>query len=97
MGCGGSSRGMEPCDAAPVLFVPESLSMPPSRALPPDHTTHRRYVRKLNRYLIDVAENPDAFQRKVRGRREASVRELWQESSGCSLAVYGTWLCGNTA
>ena len=78
---------MEPRDAT-VLFVPESLSMSPSRALPPDHTTHRRYVQKLNGYLIDVAKNPDAFQRKVRGRREASVRELWQESSGCSLAVY---------
>ncbi|CAE7403532.1 unnamed protein product [Symbiodinium sp. CCMP2592] len=74
MGCSGSidSSSVEPqVSATVVLLVPESLALYPNRALPPSFDTHRQYVQKLNGYLSDVLENPNAFHSRVKLRRES--------------------------
>ena len=68
MGCSASCGSQSQI----VCYVPKSFPEPPTRALPPDESTHKQYLRELNIYLIGVAKNPDAFQRKVEKRRKES-------------------------
>ncbi|CAE7824076.1 atpH, partial [Symbiodinium sp. CCMP2456] len=70
-----------------VCYVPNSFQSPPTRALPPDESTHKQYLRELNLYLIRVAKNPDAFQRKVEKRRKEEFRDLW-----CHTVTGGIWV-----
>ena len=65
MGCNASCEN----HSQTVFYVPNSFQSPPTRALPPDESTHKQYLRELNIYLIHVAKNPDAFQMKVGQRR----------------------------
>ncbi|CAE7208456.1 unnamed protein product [Symbiodinium sp. CCMP2456] len=80
MGCSGSieikSEPQATSKAMVVLLVPETVELSPRRAAPPSFDTHRQYVQKLNRYLIDVAKNPNAFESRVNVRREARFAEL---------------------
>ena len=92
MGCG-ASHGCwvwEPDD--PTLFyVPDTFPAPP-RTLPPDHATHQLYVNELNAYLLSVLKEPRAFEKKVRKRRAATLRDPSAAVDKQQLGVEADWL-----
>ncbi|CAE7836072.1 atpH [Symbiodinium sp. CCMP2592] len=82
MGCSGS------CASQKVCYVPKTFPAPPQDVQPPDATTHQLYVRQLDKYLVRVAKNPEAFQVQVERRREAFFGEVWTGSTKSQVRVH---------
>ena len=78
-----------------TVRVPQSFPKPPQN-FPPDQATHQLYVRELNMFLINVARNPHAFEKRVERRREIRFAELSMETGVPKLQTDDRAMCAGS-